>query len=115
MLKIVFEFFVCRIKKSTLRRTSTVPEEITTKYMNTFRPIVRRNSQSIDGTPDSLISGSLNEGQSAPDTGDSISFTTPFPVISRSSSPFTTIDDYYKKKNNIEPRIEDEQFPVFHS
>ena len=81
-----------RSKKSSFRRTSTVPEEKSSANVaDILGGPVLPISHSLNGTPDSLLSGPLNEGQrSAPDTGDSIAPTTPFPPISQSSSPFTT-------------------------
>ncbi|XP_034942202.1 kinesin-like protein KIF12 [Chelonus insularis] len=74
-------------KKSAFRRTSTVPEEMTSKSGEMLSSHIP-TSHSLDGTPDSLLSGPLMEGPiSAPNTGDSVAPTTPFPPISRSTSP----------------------------
>ncbi|XP_033230766.1 kinesin-like protein KIF12 [Belonocnema kinseyi] len=89
-----------RQKRSTLRRTSTVPEEKTSSKINeVLGGPVFPSAQSLNGTPDSILSGSLLEGgSSAPDSAESEAPTAAFPIISRSSSPFTTpeSDEYFR-------------------
>ncbi|XP_050457791.1 kinesin-like protein KIF12 isoform X2 [Cataglyphis hispanica] len=77
-------------RKTTLRRTSTVPEEgkppPKTGEQPTAMPIEQSNS-----SPDSILSGPLDVGgTSAPDTAESIAPTVPFPPISHSPSSSAT-------------------------
>ncbi|XP_011306282.1 kinesin-like protein KIF12 isoform X2 [Fopius arisanus] len=75
-------------KRTPLRRTSTVPEESHAKSAGLLGPRVAPVPYSLDGTPDSVLSGPLLEGQgSLPTTGDSVAPTTPFPPVSQPSSP----------------------------
>ncbi|CAG5089373.1 Similar to Kif12: Kinesin-like protein KIF12 (Mus musculus) [Cotesia congregata] len=69
-------------RRSAFRRTSTVPEERRTSK-DVLGPIVF--SQSLDSSPDSVLSGPMTEGLfSTPNTGDSVNATTPFPRITSS-------------------------------
>ncbi|KAK0078276.1 hypothetical protein PV325_001212 [Microctonus aethiopoides] len=79
-------------KKAAFKRTSTVPQEMKPKSANVLGDPVAPISHSLDGTPDSVLSGPLIEGHcnSAPTTGESSKPTTPFPSISRTSSPFVS-------------------------
>ncbi|XP_015599072.1 kinesin-like protein KIF12 isoform X2 [Cephus cinctus] len=79
-------------RKATLRRTSTVPDA-----RNPRRTIegltgpVLPLGHSLNGTPDSVLSGPLVEGRtSAPDTAESLAPTVPFPAVSQTPSPFTS-------------------------
>ncbi|XP_043474477.1 kinesin-like protein KIF12 isoform X2 [Leptopilina heterotoma] len=81
-------------KRATLRRTSTVPEAIkgnASKINDIMGGPVFSNVQSLNGTPDSILSESLLEGgnMSAPDSAESETPTAPFPLLT-SSSPFPT-------------------------
>ncbi|XP_043282318.1 kinesin-like protein KIF12 isoform X2 [Venturia canescens] len=91
-------------RKSPFRRTSTVPEEISSSSVADVLGVpVLPLQNSPNGTPDSLLSGPLVDGQgSAPDTGDSINPTIPFPPISRSSSPFVSLADHESKSNGLD-------------
>lgn len=81
----------------TLRRTSTVPEEIksASKINDVLGGLVFPNVQSLNGTPDSILSGSLLEGGGT--SVESEAPTAPFPFISRSSSPLIAenLDDNF--------------------
>lgn len=100
-------------QKTTLRRTSTVPEEgkpppmrsrsndlpdadgstATTNTTTTTATNIatEMHAEQSNGSPDSILSGPLEEGgNSAPDSADSVAPTVPFPPISRSSSSFAT-------------------------
>ncbi|XP_012524987.1 kinesin-like protein KIF12 isoform X1 [Monomorium pharaonis] len=97
-------------QRTTLRRTSTVPEEgkpppsrsrssdlpvadgstiittITTTANTTTTTTMTTAGQS-NGSPDSILSGPLEEGgNSAPDSADSVAPTVPFPPITHSPS-----------------------------
>ncbi|XP_051170195.1 kinesin-like protein KIF12 isoform X2 [Leptopilina boulardi] len=80
-----------RQKRVTLRRTSTVPEEIksSSKINDVLGgPVFPNVVQSLNGTPDSILSGLLLEGgTSVPDSAESETPTVPFPLI---TSSFTT-------------------------
>ncbi|XP_063984116.1 kinesin-like protein KIF12 isoform X3 [Diachasmimorpha longicaudata] len=75
-------------RRTPFRRTSTVPEENHSRSAGLLGPRVAPVPYSIDGTPDSMLSGPFLEGQmSAPTTGESVDPTTPFPSVSQPSSP----------------------------
>lgn len=97
-------------QRTTLRRTSTVPEEskppptrsndqpaadgpiaITNTTTTTATNVATEmHAEQSNGSPDSILSGPLEEGgNSAPDSSDSAP-TVPFPPISNSPSSFAT-------------------------
>ncbi|XP_071645157.1 kinesin-like protein KIF12 isoform X1 [Temnothorax longispinosus] len=97
-------------QRTTLRRTSTVPEESkppptrsrsdgstatvagTTTTIATNVATETRAEQS-NGSPDSILSGPLEEGgNSAPDSAESVAPTVPFPPISHSPSSLATTE-----------------------
>jgi len=132
-------------QRTTLRRTSTVPEEskpppsrsrsrsnelpatdsiITTTTTSTAATAtnvaIEMHAEQSNGSPDSILSGSLEEGgNSAPDSADSVAPTVPFPPISHSPSSFATSEpeprnrsksraSTGKDRRNVEGRIQDE-------
>lgn len=100
-------------RKTLVRRTSTVPEEnkptnsnepavditttsttttnnTTTTTTNTVMPVEQISN---NGSPDSILSGPLEEdANSAPNTADSVAPTAPFPPISSDTSSFETLE-----------------------
>ncbi|KYM97872.1 Kinesin-like protein KIF12 [Cyphomyrmex costatus] len=134
-------------QRTTLRRTSTVPEEgkpppsrsrsrsrsrsnellttdsITTTTTTTSTTTTATNvvseihAEQFNGSPDSILSGSLEEGgNSAPDSADSVAPTAPFPPISHSPSSFAEPEPQNRKsrastgkdRRSAEGRIQDE-------
>ncbi|KAG5324677.1 KIF12 protein, partial [Acromyrmex heyeri] len=129
-------------QRTTLRRTSTVPEEskpppsrsrsrsnelpaadtiTTTSTAATATNVATElHAEQSNGSPDSILSGSLEEGgNSAPDSADSVAPTVPFPPISHSPSSFATSElesrnrsksraNTGKDRRNAEGRIQDE-------
>ncbi|XP_057322314.1 kinesin-like protein KIF12 isoform X2 [Microplitis mediator] len=89
-------------RRSAFRRTSTVPEEKKSSKTDALGPIVF--SHSLDGSPDSILSGPMTEGlYSTPNTGDSVAPTTPFPPISHtlvSSSPVVSLKNNTSNRRN---------------
>ncbi|KAL0125156.1 hypothetical protein PUN28_004354 [Cardiocondyla obscurior] len=101
-------------QRTTLRRTSTVPEEgkpppsrsrsSDLPAADGFVPASNANANATataatnvatemqsNGSPDSILSGPLEEGgTSAPDSADSVAPTVPFPPISHSPSSYVT-------------------------
>ncbi|KAM0725119.1 Kinesin-like protein KIF12 [Formica fusca] len=77
-------------RRTTLRRTSTVPEEGKPPPKTGNQPAAMPIEQS-NSSPDSIMSGPLDVGgTSAPDTADSVAPTVPFPPISHSPSSSAT-------------------------
>ncbi|EFN60443.1 Kinesin-like protein KIF12 [Camponotus floridanus] len=92
-------------RRTTLRRTSTVPEESKPPVKMGEHPIadgvVAMPVEQSNSSPDSILSGSLDVGStSAPDTAESVAPTVPFPPISRSpSSPATSEAEVQNRKS----------------
>ncbi|KYN41073.1 Kinesin-like protein KIF12 [Trachymyrmex septentrionalis] len=130
-------------QRTTLRRTSTVPEEskpppsrsrsnelpaahsittttTTSTAATTTNVATEIHAEQSNGSPDSILSGSLEEGgNSAPDSADSVAPTVPFPPISHSPSSFAMSESEPrnrsksrastgKDRRNAEGRIQDE-------
>ncbi|XP_014474061.1 PREDICTED: kinesin-like protein KIF12 [Dinoponera quadriceps] len=110
-------------RKTPVRRTSTVPEEykpppsrsnepaaddttgtiitttITTDTTTNTMTLVEQSSN--NGSPDSILSGSLEEGaNSTPNTADSVAPTAPFPPISSHTLSFETLEPLRKQKSS---------------
>ncbi|XP_012235666.2 kinesin-like protein KIF12 isoform X1 [Linepithema humile] len=113
-------------RRTTLRRTSTVPEEGKPPPLRpSDRPpaaddaaATEMPAEQSNGSPDSILSGPLDVGgNSAPDTAESVAPTVPFPPISHSPSSFVTPEPEPRKsqsranngKKGAEGRIKDEQ------
>ncbi|XP_043258270.1 kinesin-like protein KIF12 isoform X2 [Colletes gigas] len=84
---------VNQYKKTNTRRTSTVPEERRpSETIDVLGESIQPTDHSYNESPDSILSGSLEIGNSAPNTAESEAPTVPFPPLSHSSSPFGTPD-----------------------
>ncbi|XP_023290583.1 kinesin-like protein KIF12 [Orussus abietinus] len=93
-------------KKTAPRRTATLPEGKNWDKVNEILggPVLPPG-HSLNGTPDSMLSGPLAmDSPSAPDTGDSVAPTVPFPAVSRASSPFTSSEPEDGGDNATDPR-----------
>lgn len=108
-------------RKTPVRRTSTVPEEnkppstrwnepaandtttttITTNTNITTNTMTPIEQSSNNGSPDSILSGPLEEGaNSTPDTTESVAPTAPFPPISSDISSFGTLEPARDRKSS---------------
>lgn len=92
-------------RRTTLRRTSTVPEESKPPAKTGEQPVADGTVAMLEqsnSSPDSILSGPLDVGgTSAPDTADSVAPTVPFPPISRSpSSPATSEAEAQNRKSH---------------
>ncbi|KAH0954697.1 hypothetical protein HN011_006844 [Eciton burchellii] len=114
-------------RRTTSRRTMTVPEEDKPPPSRSNDLAVADGNTNItvtpaeqsNGSPDSILSGPLDEGaNSASDTADSVAPTVPFPPISHSPSSFATPEPELRNRKqsrassgrrNAEARIKDEQ------
>ncbi|KZC13333.1 PREDICTED: kinesin-like protein KIF12 [Dufourea novaeangliae] len=76
--------------KTKTRRTSTVPEERRPSETNELLGEPVQPTDHFNESPDSILSGSLEMANSAPDTAESEAPTAPFPPVSHTSSPFGT-------------------------
>ncbi|XP_017887246.1 kinesin-like protein KIF12 isoform X2 [Ceratina calcarata] len=85
---------VNQYKRTSIRRTSTVPEERRPSETNDLlgEP-VQPTDHSFNESPDSILSGPLEMANSTPDTAESDAPTAPFPGVSHTSSPFGSLED----------------------
>lgn len=110
-------------RNTSLRRTSTVPEEGKPPPSRPSNPPAADNAttetpaEQSNGSPDSILSGPLDvSGNSAPDTAESVAPTVPFPPISHSPSSFVTESEPRKSQSransgrkSAEGKVKDEQ------
>lgn len=99
-------------RRTALRRTSTVPEEgkpppsrtITDELPVTDDTTAAAPIEQSNGSPDSIMSGPLDvDGNSAPDTAESVAPTVPFPPISQSPAPVATSPEAPNRKSPPSP------------
>lgn len=101
-------------RRTTSRRTPTVPEEDKPPPPSRSNDLAAADgsvniivmpAEQSNGSPDSILSGSLDESaNSAPDSADSLVPTAPFPPLSHSPGSFATSEPKSQNRKQSLPR-----------